>query len=72
MDLANLRKHLLDTEHVLDVHDLHAWVVTSSMPAVSVHVVIQDECFDDNDAPKLLEELQQSLVGHFDLEHSTF
>jgi cobalt-zinc-cadmium efflux system protein len=41
MDLADLRQHLLDTEHVLDVHDLHAWVVTSSMPAVSAHVVIQ-------------------------------
>jgi cobalt-zinc-cadmium efflux system protein len=72
MDLADLRQHLLDTEHVLDVHDLHAWVVTSSMPAVSAHVVIQDGCFADNHAPQLLDQLQRCLVGHFDVEHSTF
>jgi cobalt-zinc-cadmium efflux system protein len=69
MDLADLRQHLLDTEHVLDVHDLHAWVVTSSMPAVSAHVVIQDGCFA---APQLLDQLQRCLVGHFDVEHSAF
>jgi cobalt-zinc-cadmium efflux system protein len=72
MDLADLRQHLLDTEHVLDVHDLHVWVVTSSLPAVSAHVVIEDGCFADNHAPRLLDQLQGCLVGHFDVEHSTF
>ena len=47
IDLADLRQHLLDTEHVLQVHDLHVWVVTSSLPAVSAHVVIDDSCFSD-------------------------
>jgi cobalt-zinc-cadmium efflux system protein len=72
MDLADLRQHLLDTERVLDVHDLHVWVVTSSLPAVSAHVVIEDGCFADNHAPRLLDHLQGCLVGHFDVEHSTF
>jgi cobalt-zinc-cadmium efflux system protein len=72
MDLADLRQHLLDTERVLDVHDLHVWVVTSSLPAVSAHVVIEDGCFADNHAPRLLDQLQGCLVGHFDVEHSTF
>jgi cobalt-zinc-cadmium efflux system protein len=72
MDLADLRQHLLDTARVLDVHDLHVWVVTSSLPAVSAHVVIEDGCFADNHAPRLLDQLQGCLVGHFDVEHSTF
>ena len=72
MDLADLRQHLLDTERVLDVHDLHVWVVTSNLPAVSAHVVIEDGCFADNHAPRLLDQLQGCLVGHFDVEHSTF
>jgi cobalt-zinc-cadmium efflux system protein len=72
MDLADLRQHLLDTERVLDVHDLHVWVVTSSLHAVSAHVVIEDGCFADNHAPRLLDRLQGCLVGHFDVEHSTF
>jgi cobalt-zinc-cadmium efflux system protein len=71
MDLADLRQHLLDTERVLDVHDLHVWVVTSSLHAVSAHVVIEDGCFADNHAPRLLDQLQGCLVGHFDVEHST-
>lgn len=72
IDLEDLRTHLLETEHVLDVHDLHVWVVTSSLPAVSAHVVIEDSCFGDGHAPRLLDHLQGCLVGHFDVEHSTF
>ena len=72
MDLADLRQHLLHTEHVLDVHDLHVWVVTSNLPAVSAHVVIEDGCFGDGHAPRLLDHFQGCLVGHFDVEHSTF
>jgi cobalt-zinc-cadmium efflux system protein len=72
IDLQDLRVHLLEAEHVLDVHDLHVWVVTSSLPAVSAHVVIEDRCFGDGHAPRLLDHLQRCLVGHFDVEHSTF
>ena len=74
VDLAELRLHLLETGdgHVLDVHDLHAWTVGSGLPAVSVHVVVTDGCFDEGRAPRLLDEMQQCLAGHFDVEHSTF
>jgi len=58
--------------HVIDVHDLHVWTVTSNLPALSAHVVIDDGCFHDGHAPGLLDEMQACLVGHFDVEHSTF
>lgn len=72
VDLDDVRAHLLGTEHVADVHDLHAWTVTSSLPALSAHVVVAESCFRDGHAPRLLDELQSCLTGHFDVEHSTF
>jgi cobalt-zinc-cadmium efflux system protein len=59
-------------DEVTAVHDLHAWVVTSDLPAVSAHVVVRDECFADGTAPQVLDRLQDCLAGHFDVAHSTF
>ena len=72
MDLDEVRTHLLATGHVHDVHDLHIWTVTSGLRALSAHVVVDDSCFHDGHVPRLLDELQACLLGHFDLEHSTF
>jgi cobalt-zinc-cadmium efflux system protein len=72
VDLALVRRHLLDAPYVVDLHDLHVWTVTSGLPTLSVHVVITDECFMTGRAPQLLDELQACLTGHFDVEHSTF
>lgn len=72
MTLSEVRAHLLEAPHVRDVHDLHAFVVSSQLPALSAHVVVEQGCFEDGHAPQVLDELQSCLVGHFDLEHSTF
>jgi cobalt-zinc-cadmium efflux system protein len=72
MNLDDVRAHLLATSHVRDVHDLHAWTVTSSLPALSAHVIVDDSCFSDGHVPMLLDQLQACLAGHFDVEHSTF
>jgi cobalt-zinc-cadmium efflux system protein len=72
MDLEEVHAHLAEVPHVLGVHDLHAWTVTSGLPALSAHVVIEDDCFLDGHAPRLLDHLQACLAGHFDVEHSTF
>jgi len=72
MELDEIRAHLLENEHVHDVHDLHVWTITADLPTLSAHVVIDDSCFTDGHAPQLLDQLQACLVGHFDVEHSTF
>ena len=72
VDLQELRAHLLETRHVVDVHDLHAWTSGSRLPSVSAHVVIDESCFSDGGSPLVLDALQECLVGHFDVEHSTF
>lgn len=72
VDLADVRTHLLGTDHVSDVHDLHAWTVTSDLPVLSAHIVVDDSCFTEGHAPRLLDHIQACLMGHFDVEHSTF
>jgi cobalt-zinc-cadmium efflux system protein len=72
MDLAAVRTHILEVEHILDVHDLHASTVATDLPVLSAHVVVDDSCFLDGHLPTLLDRLQSCLAGHFDVEHSTF
>jgi cobalt-zinc-cadmium efflux system protein len=72
IDLAHIRAHILDVPHVRDVHDLHVTSVASDLPVLTAHVVVDDSCFHDGHLPRLLDQLQACLAGHFDLEHSTF
>ena len=72
VDLAEVRRHILEVEHVLDVHDLHVWSLTPERPVLTAHVVVEDSCFMDHHAPRILDELQSCLGDHFDVEHSTF
>jgi cobalt-zinc-cadmium efflux system protein len=71
-DLEEVRTHILSVPHVHGVHDLHAWTVTSGLPTLSAHVIVEDSCFQDGHAPRLLDQLQACLAGDFDIEHSTF
>ncbi|MEE2035852.1 cation diffusion facilitator family transporter [Nocardiopsis sp. CT-R113] len=69
MDLKEVRDHLLGHPAVLDVHDLHAWTITSGVPVMSAHVVVAEEHL--RDSGRMLDELRACLTGHFDVEHST-
>jgi cobalt-zinc-cadmium efflux system protein len=70
--LADIRAHLCGVTHVLDVHDLHVWTLTSGSHTVSAHVIVEDHCFDTGHAPRILDALQSCLIEHFDVEHATF
>lgn len=72
VDLDEVRACLLEVEHIVDVHDLHAWTITSDLPALTAHLVVGDGCFRDGHAAELLAEVQSALQERFDVEHSTF
>lgn len=57
---------------VTDVHDLHAWTITSGLPVLSAHVVVDPEVLAANRSAAMLDALQDCLRGHFDVVHSTF
>ncbi|MPZ22938.1 MAG: cation diffusion facilitator family transporter [Dehalococcoidia bacterium] len=68
VDLKEVRTHILGLPGVHDVHDLHAWTVTSGLNVVSAHVVLKDGA----DGSAVLDCLNECLSGDFDIEHSTF
>jgi len=72
VDLAELRAHIISTPGVKDVHDLHVWTITSGMPVMSAHVVVDDDVTAMDEAHAVLDRLRGCLSEHFDVEHSTF
>ncbi|RVU28926.1 cation transporter [Streptomyces antnestii] len=72
VDMADVRAHIVALPGVLDVHDLHAWTITSGMPVLSAHVVVSSETLNALGHEKMLHELQGCLGVHFDVEHCTF
>ena len=72
VDLDDVRAHILGVDGVLDVHDLHAWTITSGLPVLSAHVVVTDEALAAGHGGRVLDALCSCLGEHFDLEHCTF
>lgn len=72
VDLGDVRTHMLRTPGVVDVHDLHAWTITSGLPVLSAHVVVDTDTLATGDSGKVLDRLGECLAGHFDIEHCTF
>ncbi|MEU9207162.1 cation diffusion facilitator family transporter [Streptomyces sp. NPDC048415] len=72
VDMADVRAHILALQGVEDMHDLHAWTITSGMPVLSAHVVVSSDVLSAIGHEKMLHELQGCLGDHFDVEHCTF
>ncbi|WP_406487262.1 cation diffusion facilitator family transporter [Streptomyces phaeochromogenes] len=72
VDMAAVRSHIRALPGVEDVHDLHAWTITSGLPVLSAHVVVGAEALDTIGHEKMLHELRTCLGEHFDVEHCTF
>ncbi|MFJ8228963.1 cation diffusion facilitator family transporter [Streptomyces sp. NPDC094448] len=72
VDMAEVRRHIVELPGVEDVHDLHAWTITSGMPVLSAHVVVAQDVLDAVGHERMLHDLQGCLGDHFDVEHCTF
>jgi cobalt-zinc-cadmium efflux system protein len=68
VDLERVRKRMLEAPGVDDVHDLHAWTITSGMNVVSAHVVLEP----DGRPGDVLDFLATCLADDYDVRHSTF
>lgn len=73
LDLDEVRRHILELPHVVAVHDLHATQVSTDLPTLTAHVVV-DETVTMDDSAALLKTLQECVTEHFavSVEHSTF
>jgi cobalt-zinc-cadmium efflux system protein len=72
IDLDDVRDHLAEVPGVVDVHDLHAWTITSGMPVLSAHVTVTDACLEERGVGPLLDEFSSCVAAHFEVEHVTF
>jgi len=67
IDMVRVKHSLLNIPHVLDVHDLHVWSLTSGVPMLSCHVTIDEEGNHD----EILRLAQHILHDQYEIEHST-
>jgi cobalt-zinc-cadmium efflux system protein len=67
LDPEQIGRALAAEPHVVEVHDLHVWEVTSGFPALSAHVVVRSGC--DTQAHR--RKLALLLSERFAIEHST-
>lgn len=72
LDLDEVRERMMGLPHVLEVHDLHASLISSNFPTLTAHVVLHDACFYKNHAPQILDALQECMHDDFGIEHTTF
>ncbi|QCB93695.1 cation diffusion facilitator family transporter [Cellulomonas shaoxiangyii] len=71
LDLDRVRDHMRRVPGVVDVHDLHAWTITSGVTALSAHVVVDDECIVEGRPGVVLDALDECLGEHFAMRHCT-
>ncbi|WP_022870073.1 cation diffusion facilitator family transporter [Yaniella halotolerans] len=74
LDLDEVRRHIMELEHVIDVHDLHASTVATGLPVLTAHIVVKDECFTSGHVAQQLKAVQECITEHFEVavHHSTF
>ena len=54
VDLAEVREHIKRVRGVVDVHDLHAWAITSGVPVLSAHVIVDHACINEGRSGEVL------------------
>jgi cobalt-zinc-cadmium efflux system protein len=72
IDVEEVRGHLCGVTGVVDVHDLHAWTITSGMLALSAHVTVTEGTLAERGVGPILDDLTICVSDHFGIDHATF
>jgi cobalt-zinc-cadmium efflux system protein len=72
LDLDDVVHHLAHAPGVVEVHDLHAWTITSGMTSLSAHVTVRDDVLADRGVGAVLDALGDCVATHFGVRHTTF
>ena len=67
LDPDEIGNALAAEHHVVEVHDLHVWEVTTGMPAISAHLIVTQ----DADCHEARWRAARLLADRFGVEHST-
>ncbi len=67
LDVEEIGRAMAATPGVVQVHDLHVWMITSGFPALAAHVLVGA----DDDCHAKRRELERLLHDRFEVEHTT-
>lgn len=67
VNTRDVKNALLGIEGVVDVHDLHIWMITSGLDALSGHLLIEDHI----DQQLVLQQALKIVEGDFGIHHAT-
>lgn len=71
IDYHQVLEALKSREHIVDLHDLHIWSISSGVLALSAHIQLSDECVKTGHWPRCLRETQNFLREQWGIEHTT-
>lgn len=67
IDLKEVKNYLLTLNGVSEIHDLHIWAISTTETALTVHLVIPQNCDNDD----FYHELKEELFHKYGISHST-
>ena len=71
IDYHEIRAALKSREHIVDLHDLHIWSISSGVLALSAHLQLTEECIQSGHWSRCLRETQDYLRQQWGIEHTT-
>jgi len=66
-DIDGIRNYLETIDSVVSIHDLHVWPLSTTEVALTVHLVVNNSCLDND----FLLQIQQNLHENYGIEHAT-
>ena len=71
MNYGQIRRSILNMNHVIDVHDLHIWSIGQNNPALSAHIILTNDCTEKQHWDQCLKQVQDMLAQSFNIKHTT-
>ncbi|WP_205512324.1 cation diffusion facilitator family transporter [Longitalea arenae] len=69
IELDEISKVILAVKHIVNVHHIHIWPLSTTENALTAHVIIE-ECLPFNEKLKVIRQLKHELLHH-NIHHST-
>lgn len=67
INVAEVRNTLASIKNTIEVHDLHVWALSSDVPSLSCHIVVNDS----QSSSSVMREAKRLLEDQFKIKHTT-
>ncbi len=67
IDVSDVGRGMASVPGVVEVHDLHVWMITSGFPALAAHVLVAEE----DDCHEKRKEIAEMIRARFGIDHVT-